>query len=47
MTQLSTFHVGSYLFGVEVALVQEVVRMNQFTPVPLSQRGGRPDQPAR
>ncbi len=36
MTQLSTFHVGSYLFGVEVALVQEVVRMQVFTPVPLS-----------
>lgn len=36
MTQLSTFHVGSYLFGVEVALVQEVVRMNASTPVPLS-----------
>ncbi|GAA3607813.1 chemotaxis protein CheW [Kineosporia mesophila] len=36
MTQLSTFHVGSYLFGVEVALVQEVVRMQKFTPVPLA-----------
>ena len=36
MTQLSTFHVGSYLFGVEVALVQEVFRMTAFTPVPLS-----------
>lgn len=36
MTQLSTFHVGTYLFGVEVALVQEVVRMQSFTPVPLS-----------
>ncbi|MBT0771381.1 chemotaxis protein CheW [Kineosporia sp. J2-2] len=36
MTQLSTFHVGSYLFGVEVALVQEVVRMQTFTPVPLA-----------
>jgi purine-binding chemotaxis protein CheW len=36
VTQLSTFHVGSYLFGVEVALVQEVVRMQAFTPVPLA-----------
>ena len=36
MTQLSTFHVGGYLFGVEVALVQEIVRMQPITPVPLS-----------
>jgi len=36
MTQLSTFHVGKYLFGVEVALVQEIVRMQPITPVPLS-----------
>ena len=36
MTQLSTFHVGQYLFGVEVALVQEIVRMQPITPVPLS-----------
>ncbi len=34
--QLSTFHVGSYLFGVDVALVQEVVRLQQITPVPLA-----------
>ncbi len=36
MTQLSTFHVGSYLFGVDVSLVQEVVRLHQMTPVPLA-----------
>ncbi len=36
MTQLSTFHVGKYLFGVDVSLVQEVVRLQQITPVPLA-----------
>lgn len=36
MTQLSTFHVGQYLFGVDVALVQEIVRLQTITPVPLS-----------
>jgi purine-binding chemotaxis protein CheW len=36
MTQLSTFHVGKYLFGVDVALVQEIVRLQPVTPVPLS-----------
>ena len=36
MTQLSTFHVGKYLFGVDVSLVQEVVRLQQMTPVPLA-----------
>lgn len=36
MTQLSTFHVGRYLFGVDVSLVQEIVRLQTFTPVPLS-----------
>lgn len=36
MTQLSTFHVGRYLFGVEVSLVQEIVRLQEYTPVPLS-----------
>jgi purine-binding chemotaxis protein CheW len=35
MTQLSTFYVGKYLFGVDVALVQEIVRIRQMTPVPL------------
>jgi purine-binding chemotaxis protein CheW len=35
--QLSTFHVGAYLFGVEVALVQEIVRMQPITPVPLAE----------
>jgi purine-binding chemotaxis protein CheW len=36
LTQLSTFHVGRYLFGVDVSLVQEIVRLQAFTPVPLS-----------
>ncbi len=36
MTQLSTFHIGRYLFGVEVGLVQEVVRVQALTPVPLA-----------
>ena len=36
MSQLSTFHVGQYLFGVDVSLVQEVVRLQQMTPVPLA-----------
>jgi purine-binding chemotaxis protein CheW len=36
VTQLSTFHVGKYLFGVDVALVQEIVRLQTITPVPLS-----------
>ena len=35
-TQLSTFHVGRYLFGIDVELVQEIVRMQTITPVPLS-----------
>jgi purine-binding chemotaxis protein CheW len=35
-TQLSTFHVGRYLFGIDVALVQEIVRIQTITPVPLS-----------
>ncbi|MFN8074611.1 MAG: chemotaxis protein CheW [Kineosporiaceae bacterium] len=37
MNQLSTFYVGKYLFGVDVALVQEVVRLQSITPVPLAQ----------
>jgi purine-binding chemotaxis protein CheW len=36
VNQLSTFHVGKYLFGVDVSLVQEVVRLQQMTPVPLA-----------
>lgn len=36
MSQLSTFVVGPYLFGVEVELVQEIVRLESMTPVPLS-----------
>jgi purine-binding chemotaxis protein CheW len=37
-SQLSTFVVGTYLFGVDVSLVQEVVRLQQMTPVPLAPR---------
>jgi purine-binding chemotaxis protein CheW len=36
MSQLCTFMVGRYLFGVDVSLVQEVVRLQQITPVPLA-----------
>ena len=36
MSQLSTFRVGKYLFGVDVSLVQEVVRLQSITPVPLA-----------
>jgi purine-binding chemotaxis protein CheW len=36
MSQLSTFVVGKYLFGVDVSLVQEVVRLQTITPVPLA-----------
>ncbi len=36
MTQLSTFRIGGYLFGVDVSLVQEIVRAQTMTPVPLS-----------
>jgi len=36
MTQLSTFMVGRYLFGVDVTLVQEIMRVRSITPVPLS-----------
>jgi purine-binding chemotaxis protein CheW len=38
VNQLSTFHVGRYLCGVDVGLVQEVVRLQQMTPVPLAAR---------
>jgi purine-binding chemotaxis protein CheW len=36
VNQLSTFHIGKYLFGVDVTLVQEVVRLQSITPVPLA-----------
>jgi purine-binding chemotaxis protein CheW len=36
MSQLSTFMVGRYLFGVDVTLVQEIMRVRSITPVPLS-----------
>jgi purine-binding chemotaxis protein CheW len=35
-TQFCTFHVDRYFFGVEVAKVQEVVRHQETTPVPLA-----------
>jgi purine-binding chemotaxis protein CheW len=34
--QLSTFVVNGYLFGVEVATVQEVIRCQSMTRVPLA-----------
>jgi purine-binding chemotaxis protein CheW len=36
MTQVSSFVVGRYLFGVDVALVQEIMRVRSITPVPLA-----------
>jgi len=36
VTQMSSFMVGPYLFGVDVALVQEIMRVRSITPVPLS-----------
>jgi len=36
VTQMSSFMVGRYLFGVDVALVQEIMRVRSITPVPLS-----------
>jgi purine-binding chemotaxis protein CheW len=36
MSRLSTFVVGKDLFGVDVSLVQEVVRLQALTPVPLA-----------
>ena len=36
MSQLSTFQVGRYLFGVDVSLVREIVRLRVFTPVPMA-----------
>jgi purine-binding chemotaxis protein CheW len=35
-TQLSTFFVADYLFGIEVAAVQEVIRYQPMTRVPLA-----------
>lgn len=34
--QLSTFHVGGYAFGIEVEQVQEVIRYQPMTRVPLA-----------
>lgn len=36
MSQLSTFQVGRYLFGVDVCMVREIVRLQVFTPVPMA-----------
>ena len=35
-SQLSTFHVGRYAFGIEVETVQEVIRYQPMTRVPLA-----------
>lgn len=35
-TQYATFTLGDYLYGVEVGRVQEVLRYQQCTPVPLA-----------
>ena len=34
--QFCTFHLASYLFGIEVLRVQEVLRQQEMTPVPLA-----------
>lgn len=39
MKQLSTFRLGGHLFGVEVTRVQEVIRYQEMTPVPLGPTG--------
>ena len=36
MTQFSTFHLGEHFFGVEVQRVQEVLRYQDMTQVPLA-----------
>ncbi len=36
VSQLSTFHVGAYAFGIEVEAVQEVIRYQTMTRVPLA-----------
>lgn len=35
-SQLATFHIGEYLFGVPVSVVQEVIRHQETTRVPLA-----------
>ena len=46
--QFATFTVDALLFGVEVYKVQEIIRYQEMTAVPLAGHGaGRPDQPAR
>lgn len=34
--QLSTFRLGTHLFGIDVVQVQEVIRYQEMTPVPLA-----------
>lgn len=36
--QFCTFHLGDLFFGVEVEMVQEVIRYQDMTPVPLASR---------
>jgi len=36
--QLVTFEIGEYLFGIDVLEVQEVLKRQQMTPVPLAPR---------
>ena len=37
--QICTFHVGPLFLGVDVRVVQEVIRYQEMTPVPLARRG--------
>lgn len=37
--QFATFYVGPFYFGVDVLSVQEVLRLQEMTPVPLAPRG--------
>ena len=37
--QLCTFHVGDMFLGVDVRVVQEVIRYQEMTPVPLARNG--------
>ncbi len=34
--QYCTFHLGDFLFGIEVQKIQEVIRYQEMTPVPLA-----------
>ncbi|GIL18524.1 MAG: hypothetical protein BroJett040_22750 [Oligoflexia bacterium] len=35
-TQLSTFYLGPYFFGLDVKRVQEIIRFHEISPVPLA-----------